>query len=373
MPNPLEELSNAMSNGFTPSFNEETNTIERNMQNAINALSMVKEGKEPEKAEPVKEEVKAEPVREEVKAEPVSEDAPKEVVSSDTPKEEMSNVKDSEEAKKKRKRLTGFHKEEPQSEASIELPDEIKSKLALLDEMLEMPVVKLAYESKTKGENFVSKVVELEKINPDNMSAVDKFVIGLKRDGATEEEIADAIDDFEILKPYEQRDRVKDITKTLKKEYSDKIKAYKIEPKPYIDPEKAKEKYLTEAYGIIDAIKGKDFYGIEMDEANIKEFKEIAEKPLWNIDENGNPDLTDYLEAAWKVHNFEKALSEAVEIARKEGFNEGVMFKKDQDSNSGRGLKNNLTSKDDNPKESKEGTINWHLNNAPGLKNFFGS
>lgn len=284
-----------------------------------------------------------------------------------------SESKDSTEAedKPKRKRMSGFKKAE-EAPQDIEIPDSVKAKLAMLDDMLSNPVIKLAYESQNKGEDFMSKVVEINNLNPVNMSLKQKYQEQLRREGASQEEIEDAVEDFELLKGYEQRERVREIDKALNKEYKEKIKNIKIDVKEYVDPEKMKQQFISESEKVINTIKGQDFYGVTMNDSEIKSFKDVAMKPLWNLTESGAPVLDEYLEAAWKVHNFERVLQSAIDIAHKKGFNEGIIYKRDSDSHSGAELKKNISNRTSPTQKSNENSLDYHMNNAPDLKHLFG-
>lgn len=274
--------------------------------------------------------------------------------------------------KRKRKRLSGFKEPEPPAQ-EVELPDEVKSRLALLDEMLEMPAVKLAYESYSKGKDFLKEAVDMSAKNPENMSLKDKYKVQLEREGLTGDDVEEALEDFDTLRAHEQLEKVRDISKVLDKEYKEYVKSIKVSPKEYVDPEKARRAFMEETSEKIETIRGQEFYGIKMGEKEMKEFKKFASEPLFPIDETGKPNMEEYLGAVWKLRMFDTIIENQYEEAYKEGFDAGVIFKKDSDSHSGSAYNPFMSSNATKPSQSPaENSLEYHKKNAPEFMEWLG-
>jgi hypothetical protein len=325
-----------------------------------------------EQVEPKEEKKEKRPRKSEIKAVEASAEEVENNNDSKTAVVEDESIKKEEKGETNKKKFSWFDTEKQAEviEKNVELPIEVKSKLSLLEELLNNPVVKLAYESQNKGEDFMNKLLDINSLNPKNLSITEKYAEGLRRDGATSEEIAEALEDFGMLKGYEQKEKVKEIDRMLLNEYNEKLNAINIQPKPYVDPNKLKEEFIKETNSIIDKIKGMEMYGIEMNEQELKKFKQEAIKPLWDLDESGKPNMEDYLDVVWKVNNFDRMLEQAKKI----GFEEGIIFKKDTDSHSGTVLKKSIGNQLNKASSTGEiGSLEYHLKNAPNLKQFFNS
>lgn len=290
---------------------------------------------------------------------------------SETDKKEEATEK---EEKRPRKKYSGILKEatteeqvateKPYTEQTVN--KEIESKARKFDKIMSTPAFKMLAESLEKGEDFLKIVTENEKLNPSNLSDQQKYDLHLKRLGVEDSDYKEAMEDFNILSAVEKKEKVYGITKELSAEYQNKINSFKapdIKEDIVLSPEERKRNALNDFNPIFSELKDKELYGIKMDANEISNFANQALGNFLEPDANGKVSAEVYLDAVFKLKNFDRIIKSVQE----EAFNEGALFIKDQESFTGSNKPIVGNSGSTSSKQPEYGSKEYHSANAPGL------
>lgn len=234
------------------------------------------------------------------------------------PKAEEKKIEQTEE-KPKRKRISetlkpAYAKEEIVTEAKKEESPEIltyKNQIAELEKKIkgyeESPEYQILAEAKVAGKSLFDILDDAKGVDPKTLTPSQLFEIKLKEDGLNEEEIAEAIVDFEDKKPYEQKALTKPILKELqaqadakKAEFLGKLKAgskeTQVEQQAQIA---AAQRTQTDFDAICKDAVGKQHMGVTITQQMVDSINNKFRDGLFRKNEDGSLDARELFDTAF--------------------------------------------------------------------------
>ena len=305
------------------------------------------------------------------KAAKTEKEQPKTVVEETSSDEQKSQEKQEEKAEEqktepierpKRKRISFSQNqtEEKVQEAVVELPLDVKKRLARLEEIENMNAVKAVLKASEEGKDIFSELSTLAQKNPSNLTLDQLYEIDLKTKGITDEnDIKESQEWWDGLTKIEKINAVSATKKALEDEYNSGLASYKVFDESKVNiAEDAAKKFTESINSTIDSFLGKEVWGEKMDAKSIARLKEQVQVPLWTQNEKGEVDYSRYLEMVWVHDNLQSILD--AEFKAGEAF--GVSLKKDEETHSGEFAGGGVTSR---PVKKEKTGIDYHRENAP--------
>lgn len=285
--------------------------------------------------------------------------------------------------KVRERKFEGFEKktEEKVEEKVFDInsmPAELKSVYDKGKEIENDSDYKLLKALKKDGGNVLEALSKLNDSNPKGLSDKQVFEKLLKEElGQSGEQVAEALENFDTLS-ISDKVAIKNYKEKLSNEFDNKIKGL-TEGIDIYDKEGAKQRqelakqqeqatkqFVKDVDASLAQIKGQDFLGINMDDKEMSDFKEFlksADALPVPVKKDGTPDVQGFIENNFKVKNFDSIVSTAIEY----GIAQGLMRKKDEQSNSG-ASRVEPAAPASATKSASPGDKNYHLKNLPMLQ-----
>lgn len=285
--------------------------------------------------------------------------------------------------KVRERKFEGFEKktEEKVEEKVFDInsmPAELKSVYDKGKEIENDSDYKLLKALKKDGGNVLEALSKLNDSNPKGLSDKQVFEKLLKEElGQSWEQVAEALENFDTLS-ISDKVAIKNYKEKLSNEFDNKIKGL-TEGIDIYDKEGAKQRqelakqqeqatkqFVKDVDASLAQIKGQDFLGINMDDKEMSDFKEFlksADALPVPVKKDGTPDVQGFIENNFKVKNFDSIVSTAIEY----GIAQGLMRKKDEQSNSG-ASRVEPAAPASATKSASPGDKNYHLKNLPMLQ-----
>lgn len=341
---------------------EEKKEKPKTLQDFNKSIGLGKKAKE-EKVEPIVEKIEPKVEKVEPKVEEKAEEKPAEKV--------------------RERKFEGFEKktEEKVEEKVFDInsmPAELKSVYDKGKEIENDSDYKLLKALKKDGGNVLEALSKLNDSNPKGLSDKQVFEKLLKEElGQSGEQVAEALENFDTLS-ISDKVAIKNYKEKLSNEFDNKIKGL-TEGIDIYDKEGAKQRqelakqqeqatkqFVKDVDASLAQIKGQDFLGINMDDKEMSDFKEFlksADALPVPVKKDGTPDVQGFIENNFKVKNFDSIVSTAIEY----GIAQGLMRKKDEQSNSG-ASRVEPAAPASATKSASPGDKNYHLKNLPMLQ-----
>jgi hypothetical protein len=306
-----------------------------------------------------------------------AEEAPKEEPKQETkvePKAEEKVEEKVEKPKRERKPASfeGFKKEEPATQAFdvSTLPEEYKELIEIGKKAKSEPKIEFK-----PDETFLNEYSEWASSNPEKLSEKTVYEMLLKDLGYQEDKFTEAMENFDNLSLSDKK-AIKDFKGNLiadhqkrKEEVMSKLPKSELPSQADLqaiekEREQASAQFTSEVDGTLSKFKGQDFFGINMDEKEIKDFQDFLKtSSVPPALKDGKPDVNSFIENNFIIKNIENIVSTAIEY----GIAQGLERKLDEKSHSG-GVLGAPASANFSKQPVSPSDKSYHKENLPQIK-----
>ena len=201
--------------------------------------------------------------------------------------------------------------ENEKAKPNYEIPADTKAKLDEYESLLKDPEMEALLAAKKSGKNLFDFINEIKPVDYNKLSPSELNEIRLKRLGVTDDEIKEAMEIFNELPKWEQREKVASVKTSLEQEQGERLKKF---PQDVARQTEARENFIKKAEldlnKKLDSILDKEMYGLKITE----EVKNVIGDTVLNgvafYKKDGSFDVEESIDySLWK--NFKKEIVRA--------------------------------------------------------------
>jgi len=180
-----------------------------------------------------------------------------------------------------------------------------KERIAELEAIANDPLMKAYKAAKESGKDVSSFINDIKGPDVKSMTSEQKWKINLENEGLSAEEVAQEMEIFAELRPFEQKQKTKEITQRLEAEQSERLSKYASDNKSNTaeSAKKAEELAIAaqaKSREFFDSIKDKEWQGMKMTASESKKLENYLNTEFNFTNADGSPNYELYA----KVGNY---------------------------------------------------------------------
>lgn len=186
------------------------------------------------------------------------------------------------------------------------------------------PEIKFLIDQRLAGKSIFDIQKEIEIQDFKSMSAVDVFKHNLKRLGATDDDIAEKVEEFKALRTFEQNEKVDHIRFQLDQAQAQKMAQLNATAQQNHQQIQAQQaKINQDIQNHISTLKGSKLFDLELSEDMINQATNDVVNGMSDLkNPDGTPNIAAHYETALLRRNFKRIVALAVKNAKAEGGRE---------------------------------------------------
>lgn len=210
---------------------------------------------------------------------------------------------------------------------STEISAEYKAKIEEYESLMKDPEMEAIIAAKKSGKNLLDFIQEVKPVDYNKMSPSELNEIRLKKLGVTDEELKEAMEIFNELPKWEQREKTASVKASLEQEQSERLKKFPQDAARQMEARNAFiKKTELDLDKKLDGLLGKELFGLKITDAEHNTLRNTVLNELAVYTPDGNIDIERSLELAlWDKYkkeivraNINKARASATEEIFKE-------------------------------------------------------